>query len=134
MLECAALVKADLDAKGLNSIAKEYEDGNVVINFPYGKNVVKCIFSGELGEYVSLYLQFESVPEDKLVDVVFVCNELNSKFKWVKFYVDSDRDLMLEDDAILTTETAADEVFELLLRMIKISDDVKPEIMKAIYA
>ena len=93
-----------------------------------------CIFASDDGEYVSLYLQFESIPEDKIIDVILVCNELNAKFKWVKFYVDSDHDLMLEDDAILTAENAAEEVFELMLRMIKICDDAKPAIMKAIYA
>ena len=37
------------------------------------------------------------------------------------------------DDAILTPSTAAAEAFELLLRLIKIGDEVKPQIMRAIY-
>ena len=33
----------------------------------------------------------------------------------------------------LTPSTAAAEAFELLLRLIKIGDEVKPQIMRAIY-
>ncbi len=134
MLKYAEMFKEFLDAKELASDVREFESGETIINFPYGKNAVRCIFSSENGEYVSLYLDFEPIPEDKFIDVLIVCNELNSKFKWVKFYVDSDKDLMLEDDAILTNENAAEEVFELLIRMIKISEEAKPIIMKAIYA
>ena len=134
MLKYAEMFKEFLDGKNFASQVQEFEDGETVINFPYGKNAVKCIFAGKEGEYVSLYLDFETVPEEKVIDVVLVCNELNSKFKWIKFYIDPDRDIMLQDDAILANENATDEVFELLIRMIKVSEEVKPVIMKAIYA
>jgi hypothetical protein len=41
--------------------------------------------------------------------------------------------VILHDDAILAVETAADEAFELLVRMLKIGDEVKPQIMRTIY-
>ena len=41
---------------------------------------------------------------------------------------------MIHDDAILAVDTAAEEAFELLVRMVKIGEDVKPRIMRAIYA
>ena len=42
--------------------------------------------------------------------------------------------MVLHDDAILSVDNCCEEAFELLLRMVKIGDDVKPQIMKWIYA
>ena len=134
MLACAELFTNLLSSKGLKFDVREDSDGDVIVAFPYQGKVTRCIFSGEDGTYLSLYLVYERVPEDKYADGVLVANEMNCKWKWVKFYVDSDNDLMLQDDAILTVETAADEAFELLVRMIDIADKSKPAIMKALYA
>ena len=48
--------------------------------------------------------------------------------------MDKDNDLVFHDDAILSPENAAEEAFELLIRTLKITDDVKPTFMRAIYA
>jgi len=71
---------------------------------------------------------------EKFADVLFVCNELNAQYKWVTFYLAKDNSIVLHDDAILSIESAADEAFELLVRILKIGDEVKPRLMKAIYA
>ena len=134
MLTCAELFIAKLDSKGLHYSSRVDSDGDVIVDFPYQGKVTKCIFSGDNGKYLSLYLVYERVPEDKYADGIFLANEMNCKWKWVKFYVDGDRDLMLQDDAILSVENAGDEAFELLVRMINISDDSKGAIMKALYA
>ncbi|MBQ9736705.1 MAG: YbjN domain-containing protein [Clostridia bacterium] len=134
MLACAELFTKFLESKGLNFNVREDSDGDVFVMFPYDGKITRCIFSGEEGKYLSLYLVYENVPEDKMADAIFLANELNTKWKWVKFYVDGDRDLMLQDDAILSVDTAADEAFELLLRMLNIGKDSKPSIMKALYA
>ena len=134
MLACAELFINLLESKNLKYNAGVLKDGEVLVDFPFEGKAVKCIFAGNDGEYLSLYLVYEKIPEDKMADLIFLCNELNAKFKWVKFYVDKDGDLMLQDDSILTPETAAMEAFELLLRMISIGQDVKASVMRAIYA
>ena len=134
MLACAELFIELLNSKGLHFDSREDSDGDVIVSFPYQGKVTRCIFSGDEGKYLSLYLVYERVPEDKYADGVLLANEMNCKWKWVKFYVDGDNDLMLQDDAILSIETAANEAFELLVRMINIGDDSKPAIMKALYA
>lgn len=134
MLACAELFTKSLDAKGLHYAVNVDSDGDVIVDFPYQGKVTKCIFSGDNGTYLSLYLIYEHIPEDKFADAIFACNEFNTRYKWVTFYVDKDSDLMVHDDAILAIENAADEAFELLLRMLKIGEDVKPTIMKVIYA
>ncbi len=133
MLLCAELFTKLLDSQGLVYDLKE-EENDVFVGFPYQGKMVRCIFSGENGKYFSIYLLYESVPDEKLADVIFLCNELNAKFKWFTFFVDRDKDLMLHDDAILSVESASEEAFELLIRMLKMGDDVKPIVMKTIYA
>ncbi len=122
-----------LNEKELNFTVKN-NNTDEIIDFPWQGRNLKCIFSGDEGEYLSMYYCLESVPEEKLADVLFVCNEMNAKYKWVKFYLDSDNDIMLEDDAILSPANAGAEAFELLIRMIDILKDTKPVFMKAIYA
>ena len=134
MNACAELFIENLRSKNLNFQSGVDKDGDVVVEFPYQGKVAKIFFSGENGGYMSMYLVYERVPEDKLSDAIFACNELNCRYKWITFYVDRDNDVVLHDDAILSVESAADEAFELLVRMMKIGDDVRPILMKAIYA
>lgn len=134
MNACAELFKAHLDSKNFIYSVSESSGGGTIIDFPYEGKTTRCYFTGDNGEYLSLYLLYEHIPEDKIADVIFLCNELNTEYKWVTFYVDKDGDLMIHDDAILSIENAADEAFELLVRSINISGEVKSRVMKAIYA
>lgn len=133
MSVCADLFKKNLESKNLRFSSNVMENGDDVVSFPYSGKEVRMFFSGDNGEYLSLYLVYENVPEDRIADAIFICNELNCKYKWVTYYVDGDRDVIIHDDAILSADTAADEAFELLARMVKISDEAKPVLMKAIY-
>ena len=130
---CAQRFVDDLKAKKLNFESGTDRDGDSVVEFPYQGKVTKIFFSGSEGRYMSMYLVFEHVPEDKVADVIFACNELNCQYKWVTFYVDKDNDVVLHDDAILTPATAAEEAFELMLRILKIGEEAKPKIMRPIY-
>lgn len=134
MKACAELFIENLKSKKLNYEVAEADDGDVVVEFPYQGKVTRCFFGGDRGEYFSMYLVFERVPEDKVADVIFTCNELNCQYKWVTYYVDKDNDVVIHNDAILSAESAADEAFELLVRLVKIAEEQKPTIMKAIYA
>ena len=131
---CAQAFVDLLESKGLNFQSGTASDGDSIVDFPYQGKVTKMIFSGENGCYLSNYLVFERVPDDKLADVIFVCNDLNCQYKWITFYVDKDNDVVLHDDAILSAENASEEAFELLIRMVQIGEEAKPMIMKAIYA
>ncbi len=134
MNACAELFTNLLRSKNLNFESGIDSDGDSVVEFPYQGKVAKIFFCGQNGEYLSLYLVYERAPDEKFADVLFVCNELNAQYKWVTFYLAKDNSIVLHDDAILSIESAADEAFELLVRILKIGDEVKPRLMKAIYA
>ncbi len=130
---CAELFKKMLESKNYNFNSEEMDEG-VFMEFPYSGKSAKLFFKGDDGKYLSMYLLFESIPAERKNDVILLCNKLHCDYKWITFYVDKDNDLMLHNDAILCPENAAEEAFELMIRMFHIADDVKPEIMKAIYA
>ena len=134
MNKYSQLFAACLEEKNLKFDSYETNGGDSIIDVPYDGKISKAIFSGDDGQYFSLYIFYEKVPEEKMTEAVFLCNELNTKYKWVTFFVDTDNDFVFHDDAILSEESAADEAFELLIRMLKIGDDLKPQIMKMIYA
>ncbi len=133
MRACAELFTQDLQSKGLPFESVEKEDSSVV-RIVYDGRRTSCIFTGEEGTYLTVYTYFESIPEAKITDFYAICNGLNSKYKWLKFYIDDENDLIIEDDAILTLENAADETFELLMRSISIMQEAKPSIMRGIYS
>lgn len=71
--------------------------------------------------------------ENSLVDVLNTCNELNNRFRWVKFAVDDDNDVNMEIDCIVNEDTSGEVVLELVQRLCNIADEAYPELMKAIY-
>ena len=131
---CAERMKEKLESKKMKFECKTISDEKSLISFPYEGKVAQMYFSGDKGTYLSIYEVYESVPKEKVSDVIFACNDLNVQYKWVTFYVDKDNDIVLHLDAILEPSTAADEAFELLVRLLKMGDDAKPVLMKAIYA
>ena len=131
---CAELLANSLKEKNFNFQSGVDKDGDSIIEFPYQGKVARMFFSGKVGEYLSMYLVYERVPDEKVTDVILTCNDLNCRYKWITFYVDKDNDVVLHDDAILAVENAADEAFELLIRILKIGEEVKPVIMRSIYA
>lgn len=131
---CAQNLADNLKSKGLSFDSRVDDEGDSIIIFHYDGKRILGIFSGDNGTYFSLGICYEHVPEDKIADAIFVCNEINSTYKWVKYYVDRDGDVMIKSDAILSTDDNGEEAFEILLRVLDISKDAKPIIMKAIYA
>ena len=74
------------------------------------------------------------VSEEKLVDMYVTLNELNYEYRWIKLYLDSDNEVTLSGDAVLSEMSAGDECFELLVRYLGILDDIFPRLMKVIWA
>lgn len=134
MKPCAELFVDLLKSEDFKFQTATDGDGDTVVSIAFQGKLSTIFFSGDTGNYLSIYTVFEHISDDKLADVIFTCNELNAQYKWVTFYVDKDNDLILHDDAILSIDNAAVESFELLLRTVKIAEDAKPKIMKAIYA
>ena len=72
-------------------------------------------------------------PEDKFDKGLIVCNELNAQYRWVKFYIDSDNDVLASIDAYIDQETVGEECYNLIGKIVKIIDIAYPELMKALW-
>lgn len=75
-------------------------------------------------------------PEDKVVMVLRALNQCNDEFRFVRFFMDDDRDIWMESDIPLKVadEDVGEVAHGLLLRMVAILDKAYPIIMKAIWA
>lgn len=72
--------------------------------------------------------------KDKFAAGVLACNNLNSEYRWVKYYLDSDTDVRCCLDAYIDEETCGEECLNLVRRMVNIIDDSYPTFMKALWA
>ena len=134
MTTCCEEYVAKLDEKNLRYQREDANDGGDLIRIGFNNTRIVLHFPGsDDGRHMALRCVIEHCPDDKIADLLVVCNALNAKVRWIKFYIDSDGDIMAEDDAILSPGTAGEEAFELMGRTVAIVDTSKPAIMRALY-
>ena len=93
--------------------------------------IIVC-FDGD-GEHLVQFacMEVASFKDDKkYAAALLACNQLNARFRWVKFYLDSDRDIRVEADAIVDIDTVGAECCEIVSRMVNIIDEAYTELMK----
>ncbi len=80
-------------------------------------------------------VQFAKIPESAYDKMYKLMNDLNAKYKLAKFVFDAERgDIKVEDDAVVSLDTCGEEMFEIMIRIVKIVEDAFPTIQRAIWA
>ena len=111
MLEIAERFTAEMTRVGL-----KYREPR---DLPNGGTAIACGINGRCNVY----------------DVVFFFDaDGHSEYRWVKFYINAEYDVNVQLDAIVNSETSGPVAVELLLRTMKIIDEVYPRIMKAVWS
>lgn len=77
---------------------------------------------------------FGKVPASRRETVLEACNTLNTKYRWVKFYIDNDGDIAVAADAVIDIATVGAECCQLVNRMVDIYDNGYPILMKACWS
>ena len=97
---------------------------------------IRFISVGNDGEFKILSEAFTKFPDEKLMEGYALVNELNRKYKYVKFTIDNDGDMTAQWDLPdnVPNEAVGRTGVEILIRMFQIIDDVYPEVMKAIWS
>lgn len=128
------------------SIYMRYMDENGIKYSDVRERVVRVSYSGDNLKSIPVYVYFSENDEprvrlacssiahfedNKLAAGLIACNELNRKYRWVKFYVDEENDIIAEDDAIIDATSCGPELRELVVRMVDIIDKGYPTIMQA---
>lgn len=127
-----------LDEKNISyetfSTSDDYENDNAVqVSYPAesGEIDLTCFFSENHDVQVRCF-SLCNVPNDKIEEMYEVLNELNSKYRWVTFFIDDDNDVNVKGDLFsVTNNTAGYMCSDFMLRIINIIDDALPDIMKA---
>lgn len=126
------LFMRQMDAKGI-----KYEDKDEFI--------VKVTFSGDHLKSIPVYIFFdqdgEPMVQFKCWNIanfkgkedkgIVACNKLNAEYRWVKYYLDSDADVVASIDAYIDEMTCGDECIKLVSRVVNITDDAYPTFVRA---
>ncbi len=137
MTKAAELFLEELKERDLKHMdVREVDDVTIIPLGFHLKNTrveINTVFKPDNSVALRCY-GFLKVNEEQFPQALLCCNSLNQKMRWVKFYVDEDMDVNLEDDAIVDDVTGGKEVFELVMRMAAIADEAYPELNRAIWA
>ena len=63
-----------------------------------------------------------------------ICNSLNCEYRWIRFYVDEDLDIVASIDAYLDAYTCGEMCMDYIRRIVSIVDEAYPQIAKARWA
>jgi len=136
MANYKALFLNYLDSKGIKY--DDRDEFHVVV--PYSGDNIRSIrihvsFDKDGDGMIQMYAwDIGKFDGDKYAKGLIACNELNSKYRWVKFYLDRDKDVCVSLDAYIDEATVGQECLSLVRRMVNISDEAFPVFMKALYA
>ena len=114
-----------------------YPDGNTVLRSGVnGKNAqytITMVFD-EKGHTVCLRV-FDLIPtpDEKRFQLLELINTLNRDYRWARFFLSQDSRLQVQVDHLTDGDRCAQEIVELIMRLIRIIDDVYPRFMRIIW-
>ena len=129
-----------LNARGLVfEHVSSYERPMISMNFgggdfSYTHITINVIFDEDGESAQVLTSPIASVPTEKTSRLLLTLNDCNTKFRWVKFYLDADNDVIADGDVLFDEQNAADVVIEMVMRTASIIDDAYADIMKGIWS
>ncbi len=115
-----------LDAEGLKYNVR---DDKPIVSLNYtGDNFKSLTFTfifDDDGESVAIRVWSIIELEDyQLAEAYAFCNQMNYDYRWLRFYIDDDKELTAAMDAVINPMTADTECLELLNRTVSIVDKV----------
>lgn len=76
-----------------------------------------------------------TVPDNRKLDMLDLCNQLNKKYRWLKFYISSDRkDVEADSDEYVDVDSCGEECMSHVKRFVGIVDEVYPQMMKVLWS
>lgn len=95
---------------------------------------IKFISTDDDNDVAVRVFSLVTVAEDKRIQLATVLNELNGKFRFVKFYIDSDGGINVEYDYPLRSSDPSESAEEMIVHFVKIIDDAYPVLMRAMWS
>lgn len=130
-------IQETFEEKGVKFRVKEVGDSSVVeagFSIDNGPSVVVRFISPDDDNDVAIRIfELISVTEDKRANVQAALNKLNHKYRYLKFVMDDDGDVNVENDLCLCTSNVGPVCFEIFARAMQILDDAYPVMMRALW-
>lgn len=126
---------AHMDSEGIKYT--ERDENSVVVSYG-GDNMqsirITVIFDKDGGNQVHFVNWDIGNYKDKVAKALVICNAMNKRWKWAKFYIDDDYDVTVDSDALVSADSVGPECMEMVVRLVDIIDKSYPEFMKAKWA
>ena len=74
------------------------------------------------------------IADEKYEKGLMDCNALNQTYRWVKFYIDEDKDVIVQSDTFVDELTCGEECLILVKRMVSIIDEGYPTLMQKLWS
>ena len=124
----------------LNNEGIRYEDRDEFL--------VKITYSGDNLKSIPVFVFFDEdgdpMVQFKCWDIanfkgkeskgILACNEINSKYRWVKYHLDDDADIVASIDAYIDADTCGSECLSLVRRVVNITDEAYPTFARAMWS
>ena len=139
MFKATKLIAEAFDAKGLKYNTKENGELsliNVSMNNKSGSDEQYYFVSDdEKNDILIRSGTIARIPAEKTDAALELVNSFNTRFRFVRFYLDKDNDVIAQVDVPVETQDAdvGKIAIEMLVRLSKMYDDVYPQLMKCIW-
>lgn len=125
------------DLKGMNYTVLKDDVIEVVYTGASMPRIHMVLTFDEDGKTISIHSYSIAKPKDDVISkakAYAICNAFNQKWRWFKFYLDTDDEFTTSVDAIIDPYTAGEECYELIQRMVKVIDKSYPLLMQSIWS
>lgn len=122
------LDKNKLNYQKLNETTIIISNGCEKYNFSY--NIAVDINNGFAKLFFMTGIKFQEVN----INIYQLINGLNDNYRFFKFTVDDDKELIMQVDAIVKENNSTDEIMELLLRGSNVLEEIYPNVQKEIWS
>ena len=135
-MSCYSALKRGLDA---NRLPYNELDSSVIEVFDKKENIgsVRIVIGFNNDDdnrpWFKCY-ELGKFPKEKTAAALIACNNANKQYRWIRFYLDEENDVIAEADAVVSEDSVFNETVELIIRMSGIVDSVYPSFMQARWA
>lgn len=110
------VVRVSYGAKNLRSIA-------IYVIFDKNENPIVSFKCWEVANF-----------KEKEARALIACNELNKKYRWARFYLNDNAEIVVDCDAQIDESTGGEECARIVSRLVGIIDEAYPTFARALWA
>ena len=124
-----------MDAEGIKYVDRDEFVVKVTYTGDNMKSIPVFVFFDEDGDPIVQMKCWDIANfKGKEAKAVLACNEMNKNWRWIKFHLDDDADIVASIDAYIEPTTCGEECMRLVRRVVNITDEAYPTFARALWA